>query len=101
MLQRLADQFEAAAFRYVETNDLKLDADWLVLKMQEELGELTQAWNRLTGRSRRRERTERELHDDLAGEAADLLRLVLLFARQNKIDLEVAIERKWRFKPDV
>jgi len=100
MLQGLADQFETASISYVEAYGLERDADWFVLKMQEELGELTQVWNKLTGRGRRRDRDEADLRDDLADEAADLLGHLLLFARRNELDLARAIERKWRFKPD-
>lgn len=100
MLQKLADQFEAASLAYVEENDLMRDADWFVLKMQEELGELTQVWNKLTARARRRDRSEGELREDLANEAADLFGHVLLFARRNELDLQRAVERKWRFRPD-
>lgn len=100
MLRRLADQFEEASLGYVEANGLERDQDWFVLKMQEELGELTQVWNKLTGRGRRRDRAESDLRKDLADEAADLLGHVLLFARRNELDLRSAIERKWRFKPE-
>jgi NTP pyrophosphatase (non-canonical NTP hydrolase) len=100
MLQRLADQFEAASLGYVSAHGLDRDADWFVLKMQEELGELTQVWNKLTGRGRRRDRPENELRNDLADEAADLLGHVLLFVRRNELDLASAVERKWRFKPE-
>lgn len=99
MLQELAEQFETASLGYVEAHGLERDADWFVLKMQEELGELTQVWNKLTGRGRRRDRNEGELRSELADEAADLLGHVLLFARRNELDLASAIERKWRFKP--
>lgn len=97
MLQDLADQFETASAGYVEANGLERDADWFVLKMQEELGELTQVWNRLTGRGRRHGQTMSELRDDLADETADLLGHLLLFARHNELDLRRAVERKWRF----
>jgi len=100
MLRRLAHQFEVASVGYVEANGLERDPDWFVLKMQEELGELTQVWNKLTGRGRRRDRSESDLRSDLSDEAADLLGHVLLFALRNELDLEAAIERKWRFKPD-
>jgi NTP pyrophosphatase (non-canonical NTP hydrolase) len=100
MLQRLADQFEAASLGYVAAHGLDRDADWFVLKMQEELGELTQVWNKLTGRGRRRDQTQDELRNDLADEAADLLGHILLFVRRNELDLAGAVERKWRFKPE-
>jgi NTP pyrophosphatase (non-canonical NTP hydrolase) len=100
MLDRLANQFEAVSRGYAESHDFDRDADWFVLKMQEELGELTQAWIRLTGRGRRRDRSESDLRRALADETADLLGHLLLFARQNEIDLGAAIERKWRFVPN-
>ncbi|MBY5324549.1 MULTISPECIES: pyrophosphatase [Rhizobium] len=99
MLRRLADQFETSSAAYAAANGIERDADWFLLKLQEEVGELTQAWNRLTGRGRRRERTQEELYRDLADETADLLGHILLFARRNDIDLAAAIERKWRFQP--
>lgn len=99
MLRELADQFEMASLGYVEAHGLERDADWFVLKMQEELGELTQVWNKLTGRGRRRDRPESDLRNDLADEAADLLGHVLLFARRNDLDLLSAVERKWCFRP--
>ena len=60
-LTALAEQFEAASQAYVEVFDLKRDPDWFILKLQEEVGELTQAWTRLTGRGRRGDRTDQEL----------------------------------------
>lgn len=101
MLRRLADQFEISSVRYAEANGIERDADWFLLKLQEEMGELTQAWNRLTGRGRRRGRTQEELDRDLADEAADLLGHILLLVRRNDIDLAAAIERKWLFQPAV
>jgi NTP pyrophosphatase (non-canonical NTP hydrolase) len=100
MLRKLADQFEAASGKYAAANGIERDDDWFLLKLQEEMGELTQAWNRLTGRGRSRGRTPEALKGDLADEAADMLGHVLLFARRNDIDLAAAIERKWLFRPD-
>jgi NTP pyrophosphatase (non-canonical NTP hydrolase) len=100
MLDRLADQFEAASAGYAETHAMERDSDWFLLKLQEEMGELTQAWNRATGRGPPKGRSQEELSRDLADETADLLGHILLFARRNQIDLAAAIERKWLFRPD-
>lgn len=100
MLDKLAGQFEAASAGYAETHAIERDSDWFLLKLQEEMGELTQAWNRSTGRGRTKGRSREELSRDLADETADLLGHVLLFARKNQIDLAAAIERKWLFRPD-
>lgn len=100
MLGKLTEQFEAASADYAETHGMVRDADWFLLKLQEEVGELTQAWNRATGRGRKKGRSDEDLARDLADETADLLGHVLLFARNNRIDLAAAIERKWLFRPD-
>ena len=96
-LIRLIHQFEAASTAYATSNALTRDPDWFVLKLQEEMGELTQAWNKKTGRGRPRGKSDEELTRDLADETADLLGHVLLFAHHNGIDLSAAIARKWRF----
>lgn len=100
MLNVLSGQFEEASAKYAAANGLRRDPDWFVLKMHEEVGELTQIWNRLSGRGRTHGRSEDELRRALAEETADLLGHVLLFATQNGLDLAAAIERKWHFRPD-
>ncbi|MGK9230070.1 hypothetical protein KXS07_00145 [Inquilinus limosus] len=100
MLDRLKDQFEDVSCVYAEANGLRRDPDWFLLKLHEELGELTQVWNKLTGRGRTRGRSEEELRQALADETADMLGHILLFARANGIDLAAAVERKWRFRPE-
>lgn len=99
MLDKLAGQFEAASVLYADAHGIKRDPDWFLLKLQEEVGELTQAWNRKTGRGRKKGRSEDELDRDLADETADLLGHILLFAHTNGLDLAAAIERKWLFRP--
>ncbi len=99
MIATLQAEFERASSAYAEANGITRDRDWFVLKLVEELGELTQAWNRQEGRALRKGRSEAELTQALADETADLLGHVLLFAAQNGIDLPAAIERKWRFRP--
>lgn len=99
MLRRLADQFEAASAVHVAESGIERDDDWFLLKLHEEMGELTQAWNRLTGRGRAKGRSPEDIRRDLADETADLLGHLLLFARRNDIDIAAAIERKWRFQP--
>jgi NTP pyrophosphatase (non-canonical NTP hydrolase) len=100
MLSTLRGQFEEASAKYAAANGLRRDPDWFVLKMHEESGELTQIWNKLSGRGRRYGLPENELRRALADETADLLGHVLLFATQNGLDLISAIERKWHFQPD-
>lgn len=100
MLSRLKAQFEEASARYADVNGLSRDPDWFVLKLQEEVGELTQIWNKLSGRGRKNGRSDAELRQSLADETADVLGHILLFADQNGLDLAAAIERKWLFRPE-
>lgn len=99
VIERLSDSFEQASAAYAAANGLTRDADWFVLKMAEEFGELVQSWNRVSGRGRAKGLSEEALRESLADETADLLGHVLLFARANDLDLEAAIARKWRFAP--
>lgn len=97
-LKELAARFEQASRSYAELHGIEREPDWFLLKMQEELGELTQAWLRHTGRSRQKPSAD-PAPRDLADEAADLLGHVLLLAHRLDLDLGSAIQRKWRFDP--
>jgi NTP pyrophosphatase (non-canonical NTP hydrolase) len=98
-LVKLAGQFEQASQRYAAANGITRNDDWFILKLQEELGELTQVWMTLTERGRKRGLSEAELREELANETADVLGHILLFALKNGVDLAPAITRKWRFEP--
>lgn len=80
---------------YVAETGVRRDDDWYALKMQEELGELIAEHLRLSGRGRRKDMTDPEITARRDDEAADLLAMVLLFARHNGIDLDAALDRKW------
>lgn len=98
-LIELAGQFEEASQRYAAANGITRNDDWFILKLQEELGELTQVWMKLTDRGRKRGLSNAELQEALADETADLLGHILLFVTRHEIDLAPAITRKWRFEP--
>ncbi|PZM09152.1 pyrophosphatase [Rhizobium tubonense] len=100
MLRNLIGKFEAASADYATANDITRDPDWFLLKLQEELGELTQVSNRLTGRGRKKGLSNDHLRLSLADEAADVLGHILLFAHHHNLDLVAAVERKWRFGVD-
>ncbi len=99
MLSSLTQQFEQASAKYADVNGITRDPDWFILKLQEEVGEVTQAWNRFSGRGRTRGKTAEEMRQDLSDETADLLGHILLLAKQNDLDLMSSIKRKWLFDP--
>jgi NTP pyrophosphatase (non-canonical NTP hydrolase) len=98
-LLSLAARFEQASEKYADDNGINRSDEWFALKMQEELGELTQVWMKWAGHGRRKGRSAEDLHHDMSDETADLFGHVLLFVHLNGIDLEAAIHRKWRFDP--
>lgn len=100
MILDLIAQFERASANYAAANGVERDADWFLLKLVEEAGELAQVANRISGRSRSKGMSEAELHRLLEDETADLFGHVLLFARHHGVALDDAIERKWRFRPE-
>lgn len=99
MLSDLSQRFEAASANYAAENGIVRDDDWFLLKLVEEVGELTQAANRLSGRGRKKGLSDQELRTAFADETADLLGHVLLLAHRHGVDLHAAIARKWRFTP--
>ncbi|WP_370541100.1 phosphoribosyl-ATP pyrophosphohydrolase [Brevundimonas sp. BAL450] len=75
---------------YAREHGIDRDRDWALLKMQEELGELTAEHLRMSGRAR----GEAD-HDKLGDEAADVLGMLLIYCDRAGIDIEDAMRRKW------
>jgi NTP pyrophosphatase (non-canonical NTP hydrolase) len=80
---------------YASRNGIARDDDWFLLKLQEELGELSAEYLRTTGRGRMKGADAPAVRQALEDEAADVLAMLLLFAHRNGIDLDAALERKW------
>lgn len=94
-LREIQRKVEAVSRIYAKNCDVRRDDDWYFLKMQEETGELLQAWLRLTGRGRQKGDAEAQIREQLEDELADCLAQVLLIAERFDIDVEKATERKW------
>ncbi|MFC4012685.1 pyrophosphatase [Nonomuraea purpurea] len=94
-LRQLSDEVESVSRQYANAIGIARDDTWFLLKLQEEIGELTQAFLMLTGRARKKGRTEQELDANFRAEMADVLCHVLLMARHHGIDLEAEIKTKW------
>ena len=75
---------------YAAEHGIDRDRDWAMLKLQEELGELTAEHLRLSGRARGT--PDAQAHAD---EAADVLGKLLIYCDRAGIDLETAMQRKW------
>ncbi|MDQ1153572.1 phosphoribosyl-ATP pyrophosphohydrolase [Brevundimonas sp. SORGH_AS_0993] len=75
---------------YAAEHAIDRDRDWALLKLQEELGELTAEHLRLTRRARGAPDAQA-----LGDEAADVLGMLLIYCARAEIDLEQAMQRKW------
>lgn len=94
-LKDLADELEIISRVYERRYGVERTDDWLVLKLHEEVGELTQAYLAASGRSRDRGSTGDGLDAAFRAELADVLAQLLLVARRFDVDLEAEVERKW------
>ncbi|SEH00508.1 NTP pyrophosphatase, house-cleaning of non-canonical NTPs [Nonomuraea solani] len=94
-LSQLSDEVESISDRYARRLGIERDDTWFLLKLQEEIGELTQAFLMRTGRARTKGHSEEELDVNFRAELADVLCQVVLMARHHGVDLQAEIERKW------
>jgi NTP pyrophosphatase (non-canonical NTP hydrolase) len=94
-LKQLAEDVNHICELYTEKFGIEPDANWFVLKLQEEVGELTQAYLMLTGQARTKGNSPEELRAAFREEVADVFCQVLLLARHYDIDLEREVDEKW------
>ena len=94
-INEMQDAVESVSSGYAEKFGIERDAMWFMLKLQEEVGELTQAFINLKGLSRDRGQSAEEIIASFADECADVLAHVLLLARHEGVDLEAAVSDKW------
>jgi NTP pyrophosphatase (non-canonical NTP hydrolase) len=94
-ITELSERLEKLSVRYGEVLGFERDPDWFLLKLQEEMGELTQAYLQHTGRARSKGQTSDQIRAAFHQEFADVFCQLLLLARQHDVDLPAEIERKW------
>ena len=75
---------------YAREHGIDRSGDWALLKVQEEVGELTAEHLRMSGRARGAADAGK-----LGDEAADVLGMLLIYCDAAGIDLEAAMRRKW------
>ncbi len=93
-LQSLADAVDEVSARYAKRFRIRRDLDWCLLKLGEELGELTQAHLKRSGQARTTDDTS-ELKRRFEDEMADVLGQLLVLAKLSGTDLGGALDRKW------
>ena len=94
-LKEISDQLAKIIDVYADKFNIRRDDDWFVLKIQEELGELSSAYLKLTQRARIGQASQADLDKNLRDEIADVVAMTLLFAKHRGIDVEDALADKW------
>ena len=94
-LVELSKKLEIISCGYAAKNGFERNSDWFLMKMQEELGELTQAHLKSSLRARSNGLSATELKTAVEEETADLLCHVLLYAMHHDVDLGAAVTKKW------
>lgn len=94
-IKTLTEEVEKVSLAYTEKFGIQRDADWFILKLQEELGELIQSYLMMIGQARKKNKSDQELMNEFRSEIADVFSHVLLLAKHHKIDLEKEVEDKW------
>lgn len=94
-IKELTEKLSGICDIYIKEHKIEKSQDWFLLKIQEELGELSSAYLKLTQRGRVGSKSQAELETNLQEEIADVLGFVLLFARERGIDPEIALKNKW------
>lgn len=93
----LIEQLETISLGYAQQFNVDRTPDWFLLKFTEELGELTQSYLKYAGQARMNVNNlpQAELKRDIEDELADVVCMALLTAKNQNIDIEAAITRKW------
>ena len=93
-LTEISDVVARVSDIYAARFGITRDAAWYLGKMTEEMGELQSAYLTLHGQGRSEE-TDVERRTAMEDEFADVLSMLLLFARWQDIDVAAAVDRKW------
>ena len=80
-LNDIAARIEKLSAQYAEVYGIERSAEWALLKLTEEVGELTQAHLTATGQSKDRGRSKAEHRQELAAELGDVIGMCLVYVR--------------------
>lgn len=94
-IHKITQLVEEVSLTYTNKFEITRDSDWFLFKLQEELGELTQAYLMMSQRARTKGKSTKNLHKDFQDEVADVFCHILLLAHHHNIDIEKAVEEKW------
>lgn len=94
-IEEISNSLQKVSDTYAARFNINRDSDWFVLKIQEELGELTSTHLKLSSRGRLGDSSPETLEQNLQDEIADVIAMTLLYARSKEIDVTEALSKKW------
>lgn len=94
-IQDLTRNLQSIANLYSKRFSIERSPDWYLIKIQEELGELSAAYLKLSGRARIQDEDNKQLQSNFEDEVADVIAMTILFAKSQGVDIENAIQKKW------
>ena len=95
-LKQLQNQATKVFLNNLKRDNIKLNDDYLILKISEELGELVQSYLVYKKRCRpEKQLSKKESKKLVSKELADVLGLIFVIAKNLDIDVEEAIVKKW------
>jgi NTP pyrophosphatase (non-canonical NTP hydrolase) len=100
-IDELTTLVEQVSHGYAARFGFTRDDDWFLLKLQEEVGELTQAHLMRCGQARSKGLDGDQLDAAFRAEVADVLSQVLVLAHHHGIDVVDEVRRKWLVFRDV
>lgn len=95
-LNKLQDEISKIFLNNAKRDNLKVDEDYLVMKISEELGEFVQSY--LVHKKRCRPEKymkNKDSHREMSKELSDVVGLAFVLSKTLKIDLEKALVKKW------
>lgn len=94
-INQLTQSAEKVSASYADDFELKRDSEWFIFKLQEEVGELTKAYLKLSRRGLPKGTTQDQIAANFEEELADVFGHTLLVANHFGVDLLKVFKKKW------
>lgn len=94
-VHKVTREVKKVSDQYARKFGIRRNANWYILKLQEEMGELIQSYLMMTGNARQKDKTKAQIIEDFHKEMADVFCHVLLLAKFHHINLEKEVTEKW------
>ena len=94
-VELLADMGHKIEQAYERKAGISRDADAIMIKLSEEVGELAQAYLQHTARRQSDGSSKEEIFSNVEDQVTDVIMFVLILGKKLDMDFESALERKW------